>query len=88
MMLATSKVSYIEELARELCANPLFDTEITDVYDSHDWYENYVSEMTETLWDDDRRNGLIADLKGMIEECENDEQATELYQLYVKVKEV
>lgn len=88
MILATSKVGYIEELARELCASKLFDAEMTGTYDSHDWYENYVSEITETLWDDDRRKGLLADLKGMIEECENDEQATELYQLYVKVKEV
>lgn len=87
MMLATSKVSYIEELARELCASPLFDTEIVGIYDSHDWYENYVSEITETLWDEKRRKGLLADLKGMIEDC-REEDVEGLYALYAKVKEV
>ena len=84
-----TKVGYIEELARELVDSILFDTYdlIDSAYDSHDWHENAVSEMTETLWDDKRRKGLLADIKGMIEDC-REEDAEELYALYAKIKEV
>lgn len=90
MMLATNKVSYIESLARELCAE-LYALNVYEVmdscYDGHDWYENFVSEMTGTLWDDKHRKGLLADLKEMIEE-RDDEDVMELRKLYDKVKEV
>lgn len=89
MILSNSKVSYIEELARELVDSILFDTyDLMDtVYDSHDWHENAVSEMEATLWDDKQRKGLLTDIKGMIENC-REEDAEELYALYAKIKEV